>query len=112
MLRILAIVTFVVALTLGQSGRLPAEVVPTPADGFVILALANTPPHGGAEHEKETCPPFHACCHAACSPTLAMVSGDIVLRNNAGSMVGLQLKDRSLRSILLNRDPPVPRPLV
>jgi len=112
MLRILAVLAFVAALSLGQSGRGPSEAAPVPGDGLLASALGNIWTHGAAQHDKTTCPPSDACCYSSCSPTVALVRSNAPIRSGDCSTIGLQLSECSLRSVLLKRDPPIPRPLV
>ena len=112
MLRAFAILTFVAALILGQSGRGPAEAATVQGDGLVMSALVHVSEHGTARHWKERCPPSQAGCHSSSSPTLALLRGDASHQSKDRSTIGLKLSDRRLRAILLKRDPPVPRSLI
>jgi hypothetical protein len=112
MVPILAILAVTAALALGQSGRSPSEASTVPGDGIVVAAFVDMSARGTSQHDNERCPPSHARCHSSCSPTVAMDRGAAPLRSPDRSTIGLQFLERSPRSILLKRDPPIPKALV
>jgi hypothetical protein len=112
MVRILAILAVTAALALGQRGLSPSEASAVPGDGIVIAAFVNMSPRGTTQPDNQRCPPSHARCHSSCSPTVAMDRGAAALRSRDLSTIGLQLVECSPRSIVLKRDPPIPKALV
>ena len=112
MLRILAILAFVAALGLAQGGRSPAVAVPVPGGGLLVSVLVDISTHESARHDETTCPPLQANCHSSGSPTVALGRGDALPLISDRVATGLQLSGCNLRSIVLKRDPPIPRALV
>lgn len=111
MIRLSAILFFLAALALGQSGAAPAHAR-GPASDFTVAALTGTPGqgsgHGGVADLQTT---LHACCHS-CSQTFAAEAGHFSCQGSDGShQAALPANDSSLRQIILARDPPIPRPL-
>ncbi|MBI1220745.1 MAG: hypothetical protein GC186_19625 [Rhodobacteraceae bacterium] len=117
MIRLFGILA-VAALVLLGSGQVtmseivhPGDVVATPA--AVQEAASGDIGQGGARSTATAryCP-LALCGHASSTATAALVPSDMPLQPDAASAMQFLPYERSLRSILLKRDPPVPRHIV
>jgi hypothetical protein len=113
--RIVVLLSLAAALLLAVQGSRAAEHPAASAwsGRQVRSAAVASPGSGAAAHACQkgvAGDPY--CSHSCCSPSIALGAGGattgIVERDTAGP----NLADRSLRSAVLGRDPPVPRPPV
>ena len=117
MLRILALVTFVALLALGQSGRISAEAAAVSGADHIIAPSTDALRPGTAHRHSDRCPASqranHAdCCHASCFAPFALGLAGGSLDGDCGVSTAFPLYGPDLRSVNLKRDPPIPRPLV
>lgn len=115
MIRLLAVLSVVALLVLGR-GYSPEFLEPN--TGVVTAVSAEAVTSGSAQHDEDGCPITEGHCvlcpcgHSAYSPASALIPGDILIRSGDRSADWMHHNDRSIRSRLLKRDPPVPRQLI
>jgi hypothetical protein len=111
MARLFAILVFLIALALGQTVLAPLASDSAWGSGSVFMAVAGAPGNGPCQGDTAPLAPSHACC-PSCPHNFAVQTGIVPLRgDDRARRVELHANDCSLPSIILGRDPPVPRPL-
>jgi len=110
MLRYLTILLFIITLVHGAGGYGSFADASIAGDGYVVTALdAPAAEHGQG---KAGSPTQSHCFHASCSPTLSLPA-KVTLFSAEGRFAARPLaNERDRRSIILERDPPIPRSLV
>lgn len=111
MTRILALLAFAVALIFGLGGHVPAGAAPVPGKGLLVWEALNASAPGEAQQDEDDCPSAGACCHSSPSPAFMVDRNDLSPRSGDRSK-SAQLAECELRSIVLTRDPPIPKPLI
>lgn len=113
MLRTLAILSFAAVLVFFVHGYRTLPGSPHSGSEAVAAALVSVSvdDYDCLEHDEDHCLDAHGCCHSSYSPSVALIPtvGSLVVRDS--QTIGQRAGGRDLRSILLKRDPPIPRRL-
>jgi hypothetical protein len=111
MFRLLAAMLLLAGLMLGQSGYGSIADTDLVANGSALTAM-----HGesGARGQSEghQSAPSPGCHHSSCSQTFLVKADLVPVRASARSGALPAVNDRHARSIILERDPPIPRSLI
>lgn len=110
MLRILSILSFAAMLIIayGQWGLSGSPHSKSEAAAAALVAVS-VDDYDCLEHDDGHCLGSHGCCYSSYSPSVALIPTAGSLLDRDSQTIGQQAEERSLRSILLKRDPPVPR---
>ena len=111
MFRLLATMLLLAGLTLGESGYGSFADGSLTANGFALTSMhGKSGGHGQGEGHRGG--PSHGCHHSSCSQTFLVKAGLVPVRAAARSGAWPAVNDRNARSIILERDPPIPRSLI
>jgi hypothetical protein len=116
MLRMFAILSFATALLLVAPGDRTHDHAAAWSGGQTVSAVVHVPGCGAAADRRcQESESGHACCANAscwCSCPSSIALGSIVASTPTAKRdkAGLNLADRGLRPVPLERDPPIPRP--
>jgi hypothetical protein len=110
MLRYLTILLFIIALVHGAGGYGNFAAASVAGDGYVVTAL-DAP---AAEHSrgKAGSPTQSRCFHVSCSHTFALPAKTALFSVEVRSAARRVVDEGDRRSIILKRDPPIPRSLI
>ena len=115
MLRILALLTFVAALALGQSGRIAAEAAAVSGGGHIVSAASTDIFRPGtADPHSEKCPASQGAnhtdsCHASAPAPAALGPAGRLLDGDRRIRTAFRPSGPELPSLPFKRDPPIPR---
>ncbi len=112
MFRLLATLLLLAALALGQSGYGGIADAALADKGSVLTAPDNTSPEPGQSEVGASPALLHGCCHPSCSQTFLLKSRMLPVRADDRSDARSTINERNARSIILKRDPPIPRSLI
>lgn len=111
MLRLLATALLLAGLMLGQSGHGSFGDTGHAANGSAVAAMHNqSAAHGQGEGHRGA--PSHGCHYSPCPQTFLTKASSLPVRATARAGARPVASDRIARSILLERDPPIPRSLL
>ncbi len=111
MLRFLAILVLIGVLVPGPGSYGNHAGAPDAGSGSVLTSLyTHIAGHGSGETKSGT--PSHHCIHAACSQNLATSGISSEFSMEGRHTLLLRVDDQDPRSMILERDPPIPRFLI
>lgn len=111
MYRLLLSLVLIAMLALGQMAESLSATAGVEMDGPVVAALAHGTTGPLDQPSGQRTLPTYGCHHLSCSQgNLAQVAV-LVSRPNFGSSAVRPVSEHDRRSFILDRDPPVPRPL-
>lgn len=110
MLRLLATLALLAMLALAQ-GSYGALAGAGYADNGAVLTAMHDDPGVQSQGEEHPGTATHGCHHSSCPPSFLVKARLVPVRGNDRSAVMPAGTERDPRSAILDRDPPVPRPL-
>lgn len=112
MFRLLATLILLTAFVLGQGGHGSFAATAVVDKGAVLAAVDDTSGDNGQD-EHDGCPGLlHEWQHPSCSPGFLVKARFIPVQTAARFAATAPVNERDPRSIILKRDPPIPRPLI
>lgn len=111
MFRLLATLLLLAALTLGQSGYGSLAEAALADKGSVLTVPDNSSGKPGQSEESRCIALLHGSVHPSCSQAFLAKASFRPARADDRSAAKPPV-GRILRSIILERDPPIPRPLI
>lgn len=111
MLRLVISLVLVAILAFRQGGDKSLGSV-AGMDSRITLTQTQHTSRTSGEHEKHREVPLDRCHHVSCSQTFLPNSHFLLIRRNTRSEMHLVANEHNLHTIILDRDPPIPRSLI